>query len=70
MFCGKLPPLNGKGMSKHTLTPEEEAAYADLAAAAARLRRAQARANKRPRRKVRLPRPADKQDAKSQGHIP
>lgn len=31
-------------MSKQTLTPEEEAAYADLAAAAARLREAQARA--------------------------
>ena len=28
-------------MSKHTLTPEEEAAYTDLAAAAARLREAQ-----------------------------
>ena len=31
-------------MSKHTLTPEEEAAYTDLAAAAARLREAQEKA--------------------------
>lgn len=54
----KLPPFKGWGMSKHTLTPEEEAAYADLAAAAARLRKAQKRADKRKRRRVGLPHPA------------
>ena len=45
-----------KGMSTKTLTPEEEAAYADLAAAAARLRDAQRRANDR-RRKASDPLP-------------
>ena len=35
-------------MSKHILTPEEEAAYAELAAAAARLREAQERSGQTP----------------------
>ena len=44
----EIPPLNGKGMSTRTLTPEEEAAYRALARAARRLRRAQEQAGRLP----------------------
>ena len=50
-------------MSKRKLTPEEEAAYVDLAAAAARLREAQARAAEARLVGESVSEPGDKQDA-------